>query len=752
MYRNRLYYGVKPLLPASVRMGVRRWFALRKRGRVQSDWPILPGSEKPPVGWAGWPEGKQFSLVLTHDVEGTAGLQKVKQLAELEMSLGFRSCFNFVPEGDYVVPPELRHWLVKNGFEVGVHDLKHDGHLFSNRAEFERCAPRINSHLKDWGAAGFRGGFMLRNLDWIHELEIEYDASTFDTDPFEPQPEGARTIFPYWVSKPDSSLTQNLSLRTPGNSLDPEPGPDLAESGYPNSTSRAGYVELPYTLPQDSTIFLLLRERTPEVWLRKLDWVANNRGMALLITHPDYMNFTGKNGSGLEYPCDHYRHFLECVRRNYSGQYWHTTATKLAAWYRKALPPTHSPERGSDSVVQPRLTGKRAAVLLYSYYPSDPRPRREAEALASAGMTVDLICLREKAEEPVRETINRVNVRRLPIRRRRGGKLTYVAQYVSFVGLCLSVLAWRSVRKRYDLVHVHNMPDFLVFGALGPKLRGAEVILDLHDPMPELMMTIFGLREASRTVRLLRWIEKQSIRFADRVLTVNLACKRIFALRSCTPEKITVVMNAPDEKIFGFKSCNGVIDRDPARPFVIMYHGSIVERHGLDLAVQALRLVRKRVPMAELRIYGLRTPFLDSVLASVQSNGLHDAVHYLGEQNLEQIVNSIEECDLGIIPNRRSVFTEINTPTRIFEYLSRGKPVVAPRVPGIADYFGEQDLLFFQLGDAEDLARQIEFAYFQSGQLEAIIKRGQQVYLGERWSRKQTDFLNVVGDLLAHRP
>jgi glycosyltransferase involved in cell wall biosynthesis len=398
------------------------------------------------------------------------------------------------------------------------------------------------------------------------------------------------------------------------------------------------------------------------------------------------------------------------------------------------------------------FTGQRAAVLLYSHYPSDPRPRREAEALADAGMEVDLICLLEEPGQPACETINGVNVRRVPIRRRRGGKVTYILQYVSFVGLCLVHLAWRSLRKRYDLVHVHNMPDFLVFGALVPKLRGAELMLDLHDPMPELMMAIFGLGEASRSVKLLKRVEKLSIRFADRVLTVNQACKRIFASRSCPPEKIAVVMNAPDEEIFGFQPCNGVAVHDPAKPFVIMYHGSIVERHGLDLAVQALRLVRKQIPAAELRIYGLRTPFLDSVMASVRNDGLQDAVHYLGAQSLEQIVKSIDECDLGIIPNRRSVFTEINTPTRIFEYLSRGKPVIAPDVPGIVDYFGKHDLVFFELGNEEDLARQIEFVYFQSGPVTAIIKRGQEVYLGQRWSRKRIEFVNGVADLLTAHP
>lgn len=198
MLRTRLYYRLKPLLPRAMRMGVRRWFAERKRKRVSDVWPILPGSEKPPAGWQGWPDGKQFAFVLTHDVEGPDGLAKVRPLAELEMKLGFRSCFNFIPEGSYTVPLALRAWLTDNGFEVGVHDLHHDGLLFSSRASFLKRAERINRYLKEWGAVGFRSGFMLNNLEWLHDLDIRYDASTFDTDPFEPQPDGRGTIFPFW--------------------------------------------------------------------------------------------------------------------------------------------------------------------------------------------------------------------------------------------------------------------------------------------------------------------------------------------------------------------------------------------------------------------------------------------------------------------------------------------------------------------------------------------------------------------------
>src|ERR1035437_6694279 len=194
------------------------------------------------------------------------------------------------------------------------------------------------------------------------------------------------------------------------------------------------------------------------------------------------------------------------------------------------------------------LRGKRVGMVVFSSYPADPRPRRAAEALLREGMLVDLIC---EADErlPKREKLGGLEIFRVPIAHHRGGKLSYAYQYSAFILMSASILAWRSLRSRYDLIHVHNMPDILVLSALLPKAFGAKVILDQHDPMPELMMTIFNLKEDSLGVRVIRKLEKWSIACTDLVITVNVACKRTFAACSCLPEKIGVVMNSPDGEI-----------------------------------------------------------------------------------------------------------------------------------------------------------------------------------------------------------
>lgn len=287
-------------------MTFRRALVLSRLKKASATWPIDPGAGAKPPGWKGWPNGSEFALVLTHDVESAEGVRRVRQLAEMEMRLGFRSAFNFVPRA-YDTPRELREWLVKNGFEVGVHDLYHDGKLFSSEARFDRAAGAINQYLKEWGATGFRAGFMLRELNWIGALDVEYDCSTFDTDPFEPQPDGTGTIFPFIVQ----------------------------------SKRGKSFVELPYTLPQDSTLFLLLREASTDIWNKKLEWVAGHQGMALANVHPDYVSFEGKSNFD-EYPASLYEQFLCHIKSKYHGRYWPALPRDVAKHVRANHPPSDS--------------------------------------------------------------------------------------------------------------------------------------------------------------------------------------------------------------------------------------------------------------------------------------------------------------------------------------------------------------------------------------------------------------------------
>ncbi len=264
-------------------------------------WPIDFESAKSFDPCNGWPEHKKFALILTHDVDTKKGYGNCLSLMEVEKDLGFQSSFNFVPERSYSLSPELRILLQDNGFEVGVHDLKHDGQLFRSEKSFVKGAKQINQYIQDWGCKGFRAGAMHCNLDWIHLLNIEYDASTFDTDPFEPRPVNIKTIFPFWVK--------------------------------PNERG-SGYVELPYTLPQDFTLFVVMQETDISIWKEKVDWIAKKGGMVLLNTHPDYMNFSGEPLGNEEYPIRYYTELLEYLESRYRDQYWHVLPYEMAEFWK----------------------------------------------------------------------------------------------------------------------------------------------------------------------------------------------------------------------------------------------------------------------------------------------------------------------------------------------------------------------------------------------------------------------------------
>ena len=299
MYLARIFYFVKRFLPRSFQIMLRRHLVLRKRNLYTHIWPIDSRTCSPPENWVGWPHKKRFALVLTHDVEQSEGQRKCYDLIRLEEELGFRSSFNFIPER-YPVSIELCDYLINNGFEVGVHGLTHDGRLYKSRKGFRERAIRINNYLKEWNAVGFRSPSMHHRLDWIHDLNITYDSSTFDTDPFEPQSDGVGTIFPIWME---------------------------------NESRQSGYVELPCTMPQDFTLFVLIKERSIATWKEKLHWVAKIGGMVLLNSHPDYMNFSGRRLRIDEYPAEYYEDFLKYVKTSFDDQYWNVLPKDMARFW-----------------------------------------------------------------------------------------------------------------------------------------------------------------------------------------------------------------------------------------------------------------------------------------------------------------------------------------------------------------------------------------------------------------------------------
>ena len=696
MLLNRTYYYLKPFLPWRIRIGLRRLRARHNRMAYADVWPIDPNAGAIPPNWPGWPEGKRFALVLTHDVEGKKGLDRVEQVMNLESRHGFRSSFNFVPKDKHVVSDALRQTVDQAGFEVGVHGLEHDGKLYNSKREFTTKAARIREYLQKWGASGFRSPLMQHRLGWLHDLGIQYDASTFDTDCFEPQPDGAGTIFPFWV-----------------------PGP-----------SGSGYVELPYTLVQDFTLFVILRERTIDIWKQKLDWIAARGGMVLLNTHPDYMCFNGDQQQD-EFPVSYYEEFLSFVQEKYEGQFWSALPREVARYYCAALP------------VSSRNTRKKVCMLAYTAYERDSRVRRYAETLAKRGDQVDAIALGGKDLPTCPQEINGVTVYRTQHRdTNEPHRLAYAWRWFRFL-LGSSVLLTRlHHRNRYDLIHVHNMPNVLVYAAWYPKLTGVRLILDVHDLMPELFSSKFNTRSSNLYVAVLRFFEKTTAAFVDHVIVSNDLWRGTLVSRSVLENKCSVLVNHVDPDIFYRRPRT----RSDGK-FIVLFPGSFQWHQGLDIAIKAFVQVISQAPNAELHLYG-SGPMQASLEGLAGALGLSGIVKFFGNVSLEEIANVIANSDLGVVPKRADSFGNEAYSTKIMEFMSQGIPVVASRTKIDSFYYDENTVHFFTSGDSEALANAILDVIRDQKLRETLIANGYKYAELNDWSRRKNDYLELI-DMLS---
>lgn len=706
---------------------------------------MLPGSEIPPAQWPGWPQGKQFAVVLTHDVEGPLGLERCRPLMEIERELGFRSSFYFIPEGPYRVPLELRQHLKQHGFEVGIHDLHHDGKLYSSYSGFLKRAERINAYLKDWGSVGFRSAFMLHNLDWAHHLNVQYDASTFDTDPFEPQPDGAGTIFPFWV---------------------PRNGPKQAAGSSSSPPDSSGYVELPYTLVQDSTLFLLLGEKQPNIWLQKVDWVAKHGGMVLVDTHPDYIAMNGSEPTAWEYPAAHYRQLLNHLRTNYAGAYWHATSVEVADWYRGTLnlasraatrsgplvqelsSPVQQGTAAGRSTAEVKHVGRRICMISFSIYDSDNRVMRYAKSLAERGDSVEVFSLKSDPNQASIDTVDGVTVYRIQHRYKDKQKTRsgYLFKILQFWALALIRVSARHLQARYDLVHIHNMPDFLVFAALLPRLGGAKLLLDIHDILPEFYSSKFSSAPQGVGAQVALKCEWASAKFCDHVIISNHLWRDKYMLRTGMSGKCSVFINYVDEKMFRQAPRTRQDDR-----LIMLFPGGLQWHQGLDIAIRAFQQVSRKLSNAEFHIYG-EGNMKSSLISLTQELGLQEKVKFFPLVPLNQVASLVANADVGVVPKRADSFGNEAYSTKIMEFMSLGIPVVASSTKIDRYYFDESVIRFFESGNVDALAKAILEVLENTVLREKLVASGLEYARRNGWNVHRDRYLHLVDSLIEGKP
>jgi len=387
---------------------------------------------------------------------------------------------------------------------------------------------------------------------------------------------------------------------------------------------------------------------------------------------------------------------------------------------------------------------RRVCVIVFSYFPEDPRVKRETDALVQEKMQVVVLCLSHDYEEK-EEVIHGMRIIRMNLQRKRHTKFRYMFEYIAFISWATIKTIRLSFNRKFDLIHVHNMPDILVMTSVYPRIFGAKVILDLHDPMPEVFMSKYNMNRSHFIIRFLELLERLSIRCSDMILTPNIAFRKLFISRKCPPEKIFIIMNSPQNETFesarlSLENLSNIHNRR----FKLMYHGTIVERHGLDLALESVARLREKIPMISFHVFGSGDSFIKKFLEMIDELKLEDIVVYHGFVPLEKIAEIIKFIDVGIIPNRLTPFTDINLPTRIFEYLCFKKPVIAPKTKGILDYFDDDSLFLFRPGCVESLTETITKVYENVTKLNAVVERGYRIYSRHRWDIQKSNFIKLV--------
>lgn len=382
-------------------------------------------------------------------------------------------------------------------------------------------------------------------------------------------------------------------------------------------------------------------------------------------------------------------------------------------------------------------------MLAYSFYDADNRVRRYAEALVRRGDQVDAIAVGRQGQ-PAFEVIQGVRVFRLQSRvRDESGPFSYLFKLILFFLRSAWFLTRRQFREPYQLIHVHNLPDFEVFAALVPRLMGARVILDMHEIVPEFYASKFHIGERSLVFRLLVLVEKLSIAFVNHVIVVNhMVEEAVLRRRSVRPSKCTTIINYPDTRIFYPRPA----PQRGADRFVMCYPGTLSRHQGVDIAVEAVALLREQAPALEFLIVG-DGPERENLKRLIVERKLQDRVTLQGAIALEQVAETMARIDLGVVPKRKEGFGDIAFSTKIMEFMAMGVPVVASRTRIDEFYFNDRLLEFFASGDARDLAAKILHLIEQAERRAELRHAGMEFIAVNNWNVKQQEYFELLDRL-----
>lgn len=402
-------------------------------------------------------------------------------------------------------------------------------------------------------------------------------------------------------------------------------------------------------------------------------------------------------------------------------------------------------KNGSDAAKGRPL---RVLILRQGHFPQDPRVQREALALTAAGHEVTVLCLRGTeptgARQAARDTVEGVHVHRLPLGRRRGGAMRYLLDYGGFFVTALLATSVGQLRRRFDVVQVNTLPDALVWAAWPARLLGAGILLDLHELMPELFASRFGVSMDHWLPRLLGRVETAAIRFADRAVAVSEPCLSRYVDRGAPRARFTIVLNSPDPRRFPVRP---PIPPPPGRRRIVS-HGTLVARYGFDVLLEAFARLALEPGGADLRLEilgdGEQRPGLIRRAAKL---GMADRVYLPGELPLAAVADRLAGATLGVVANRSDPFTDLVLPTKLMEYIALGIPAVVSATPAVVGTFAPDWLRLVPPGNAALLAEALaDLLMDEPGRL-AMARRAQAGFLPQQgWPAMATRYVAAVED------
>jgi len=390
-------------------------------------------------------------------------------------------------------------------------------------------------------------------------------------------------------------------------------------------------------------------------------------------------------------------------------------------------------------------------MLAHSFYLVDPRIRREAEALAERGFEVHVVALAEESKEAQEASSlarNGVHIHRLPIGKKRGNFLRYVYEYVMTGFLGALKLAKLHFRERLSAVHIHNMPDILILAGLLPRLGGCKLVLDIHDPMPELYLST-QKKPLAPVTWLLRLQEKFSCWLADRVISVNDTMRENLRGKGVPDEKIFILHNYPDQAYFQMRDVPAIWPKSRER-LVVLYCGTVTEHYDLGLAVRAIARLAREIPI-ELRIMGKGNK-LNEVLALASELGVRDRITLVGTVPVEKVAEEMRKADVGISCHRAGIFGDLYFSTKIIEYLTQGLAVVSPRTYTIHKYLPDDCLFYFEPGNEEALADTIRLIWNNPAEVLGRLAQARQRLPQLSWQSEKGRLLGFYDGLLNQVP